>query len=106
MGGSSSAKADTFGQDMEEETRYALFRWPRYLDGRDACLRSRSRRGGGLREQVGVDGSGNRRRIVESSELSSNCLRDRTHGADPIPWAQPTGPSRGVRRKPTGLPGA
>ena len=51
-----------------------LFRWPRYLDGRDAYLRSRSRRGGGLREQVGVDGSGDRHRIVESSELSPNCL--------------------------------
>src|SRR5277367_4552716 len=58
MGGSSSVKADTMGQDMEEETRYGLFRWPRYLDGRDACLRSRPRRRGGSREQVGVDGRG------------------------------------------------
>jgi transposase len=42
MGGSSSAKADTIGQDMEEETRYGLFRWPRYLYGRDAvCVLDR-----------------------------------------------------------------
>jgi len=33
MGGSSSAKADTIGQDVEEETVHGLFCWPRYLDG-------------------------------------------------------------------------
>src|SRR5271156_3617162 len=97
MGGSSSVKADTMGQDMEEETRYGLFRWPRYLDGRDACLRSRSRRGGGLREQDRLDGGGNRRRVGESSELSSNCLRDRTHGADPLSRVEPTQSARGLR---------
>src|SRR5580704_15924381 len=64
MGGSSSARADTIGQDMEEETRYGLFRWPRYLDGRDAYLRSRPRRRGGSREQDSVDGRGDLRRIV------------------------------------------
>jgi hypothetical protein len=33
MGGSSSAKADRIGDDVEEETRDGLFCWPRYLDG-------------------------------------------------------------------------
>jgi hypothetical protein len=33
MGGSSSAKADTIGQDVEEEIRDGLICWPRYLDG-------------------------------------------------------------------------
>ena len=54
----------------------------------------------------GVDGSGNRDRIVESSELSPNCLRDRTHGADPLSRAEPTQSARGLRGEPTGLPGA
>jgi transposase len=39
MDGSSSAKADTIGQDVEEETRHGLFRWPRYLNGRDVLDR-------------------------------------------------------------------
>jgi hypothetical protein len=34
MDGSSSANADTIGQNAEEETQYGLFRWPRYLNGR------------------------------------------------------------------------
>ena len=40
IGGSSSTKADSIGGDLEEETCDGLFRWPRYLDGRDPCLRS------------------------------------------------------------------
>jgi hypothetical protein len=38
MGGSSSAEAATIGQDVEDETRYGLFRGPRYLDGRDRSI--------------------------------------------------------------------
>jgi hypothetical protein len=47
MGGSSSTKAATIGPSFEEETRHGLFRWPRYLDGRDARLCCRPRRRGG-----------------------------------------------------------
>ena len=43
MGGRSSAEADRIGRGLEEETIDGLFCWPRYLDGRDAHLRSRSR---------------------------------------------------------------
>jgi hypothetical protein len=70
---------------LEEEIRHGLFRWPRYLDGRDACLRSRSRRGGGLREQVGVDGSGNRHQrlfaeiaLAEAATLSTLSAKELT----------------------------
>jgi hypothetical protein len=38
-----------------------------------------------LREQVGVDGRGDRGRVGESAELSSDRIRDRTHGADLVP---------------------
>ena len=106
MDGSSSATADTIGQNVEEETRYGLFRWPRYLDGRDPCLRSRPRRRGRSREQDGVDRRGDRRRIGESAKMSADRIRDRTHGADPVSRVEPTRPSRGLRRKPAGLPGA
>jgi hypothetical protein len=33
IGGNSSARADSIGGDLEEETRDGLFCWPRYLDG-------------------------------------------------------------------------
>jgi hypothetical protein len=56
MGGSSSSKAATIGQDVEEEIRHGLFCWARYLNGRDACLCCRPRRRGGSREQDFVDG--------------------------------------------------
>ena len=49
-----------------------LFCWPRYLDGRDACLRSRSRRRGRSREQDGVDAQ--RRSPVELAKAPS-CRR-------------------------------
>src|SRR5271166_2053765 len=49
---------------------------------------------------------GDHGRTGESAELSSDRLRDRTHGADPVPRAEPPRPSRGVRRKPAGLSGA
>src|SRR5271154_2025434 len=83
-----------------------LFCWPRYLNGRDACLRPRPRRGGGLREQDGVDCASDRRRIGQSAELSSDRVRDRTNGADPVSRVEPTRPSRGLYREPAGLPGA
>jgi hypothetical protein len=35
MGGSSSAKVDTIGRDVEEEIRHGLFCWARYFDDRD-----------------------------------------------------------------------
>src|ERR1700691_2256722 len=57
-----------------------LFCWPRYLDGSDACLRSRSRRRGGSREQDRVDGAGDCRRIGQSAELPPHRVRDG-------PWA-------------------
>jgi transposase len=81
MGGSSSTKVDSIGGDLEEEIRHRLFRWPRYFDGRDACLRSRSRRRGSSREQDGIDSRGDRRRIVKSAELPSDCIRDEANGA-------------------------
>ena len=46
---------------------------------------SRSRWRGGSREQDGVDGGGNRRRVGARAELSSDRIRDRTHGAYPVP---------------------
>ena len=67
---------------------------PRYLDGRDPHLRCRPRRRGHSRGQVGVDGGGDRERVGEGAELSSHRLRDRTHGADPIPRAERTRPDR------------
>ena len=81
MGRSSSAKAATIGQNVEEETRYGLFCWPRYLDGRDPRLRRRSRRRGRSPEQDGVDGSGDCGRARESAELSSHRIRDGANGA-------------------------
>ena len=75
------------------------------MDETHVCVR-RPRRRGYLRGQVGVDGGGDRRRVGESAELSSDRLRDRTHGADPVPRVEPTRPSRGLRREPAGLPGA
>ena len=59
-----------------------------------------------LREQDGVDGSRDRGRARESAELSSDRIRDRAHGADPVPRVEPTRPSGGLRREPAGLPGA
>src|SRR5580693_5415570 len=106
MGGNSAAKADTIGQDVEEETRHGLFRWPRYLDGGDPFLRSRPRRGGRLRGQDSVDGSGDRRRIGESAKLPSHRIRDGTNGADPVSRVEPTRSARGLRGEPAGLPGA
>ena len=91
---------------MEEETRHRLFRWPRYLDGRDARLCCRPRRRGGSREQDSVDCRRDRQRIGESARLSSDRLRDGTNGADPVPRVEPNGPPRGLRREPAGLPGA
>jgi multidrug efflux pump subunit AcrA (membrane-fusion protein) len=38
--------------------------------------------------------------------LSSNCLRELTHGADPVSRVEPTQSARGLRGEPTGLPGA
>ena len=58
------------------------------------------------REQDGVDGRGDRRRIGESAKLSSHRIRDRTNGADPVSRVEPTRSSRGLRREPAGLPGA
>ena len=40
---------------------------------------------------------------VELAKASSDRIRDRTHGADPVPRVEPTRPSRGLRRKPAGL---
>ena len=91
---------------MEEETRHRLFRWPRYLDGRDARLCCRPRRRGGSREQDSVDCRRDRQRIGESARLSSDRLRDGTNGADPVPRVEPNGPPRGLRREPAGPPGA
>ena len=42
----------------------------------------------------------------ESARVSSDRIRDRTDGADPVPRVEPTRPSGGLRRKPAGLPGA
>ena len=61
---------------------------------------------GRSRGQIGVDGRGDQGRTGESAELSSDRLRDWTHGADPVPWAEPTRSARGLRRKSAGLSGA
>src|SRR5271169_6988835 len=98
MGGSSSSEADRISQDLEEETRYGVFCWPRYLDGRDPCLRSRPRRHGGSREQDRVDGGGYRRRIVESAKLSSRRIRDGANGADPVSRVEPAWFPSSLRR--------
>ena len=91
---------------MEEETRHGLFCWPRYFNGRDACLRPRPRRGGGLRGQDGVDCASDRQRIGESARLSSHRVRDGANGADPVSRVEPTRSARGLCGEPTGLPGA
>src|SRR3984957_4719082 len=83
-----------------------LFCWPRYFNGRDACLRSRSRRRGGSREQDRVDGAGDCRRIGQSAKLPSHRVRDGAHGADPVSRVEPTRSSGGLRREPAGRPGA
>jgi hypothetical protein len=43
---------------------------------------------------------------LESAELSSDRIRNRSNGPDLIPRAQPTGSSRGVCREQASLPGA
>ena len=53
-----------------------------------------------------VDSAIDRGRIGESAELSSDRVRDRTHGADPVSRVEPTRSARGLRGEPAGLPGA
>jgi hypothetical protein len=57
MGGSSRDRPIGSAAIRKRRPFKGLFCWPRYLNGRDACLRSRPRRLGGLREQ---DGAGSR----------------------------------------------
>src|SRR5580693_9585159 len=102
MGGSSSAKVDTIGRDVEEEIRHGLFCWARYFDGRDAYLRPRSRRRGGSREQGGVDSGGDLRRTVESADLPSHRVRDWAYGANPVSRVEPTRSARSLCREPAG----
>ncbi len=87
-----------------------LFCWPRYFDGRDACLRSRSRRRGGSREQDRkVDRRGDRRRVGEKhANLSSHRVRD-TGRMAPIlvSRVEPAWSPSGLCREPAkGLPGS
>jgi transposase len=74
------------------------------MDETHVCVLDRE--GAVVREQDRVDGGGYRRRIGESAELSSHRVRDRTHGADPFPRVEPAWSPSGLRREPTGLPGA
>ena len=66
----------------------------------------RPRRRGHLREQDGVDGAIDRDRASESAELSSDRIRNRTHGANPVSRVELAWFSGHMRRKPAGLSGA
>ena len=57
------------------------------MDETHVC--SRPRRRGHLREQDGVDSAIDRERARESAELSSDRIRDRTHGANPVSRVEP-----------------
>jgi hypothetical protein len=105
MGGSSSAKADTIGQDVEEECQRtilvaSIFRWMRRMFAFSIAkgwwfARARPSR---------------RRRLSPANwrkrQLSSHRVRDRTHGVDPVSRFEPAWSPGGLRREPTGLTGA
>ena len=44
--------------------------------------------------------------LAKAPTLSSHCVRDRTHGADPFSRIEPAWSPSGLRREPAGLPGA
>ena len=44
--------------------------------------------------------------IADELAKAPSCRRIVTHGADPVPRVEPARPSRGLRRKPAGPPGA
>src|SRR3984957_7586925 len=106
MGGSSSAKADTIGQDGEEETEQwtillaSIFQWTRRMfafSTAKAWWFARARRSRLPRQSPRT---WPRRQVVVAS------FRDGANGANPVPRVEPPPSAPGVHREPTGLPGA
>ena len=106
MGGSSSAKADTIGQDEEEEVRHGLFCSFRIVDGRDAYLRLSTAKAWSFmkarrrRQQRRSPANCRKRRVAVGS------YSRRANGADPVSRVELAWSPSGLGREPPSLPGA